>query len=469
MPRESEWLEFKRNDESPDRIGKNIAALANSAALLGKPSAFIVWGVDDSGHSIVGTTFRPRMAKKGNQELENWLVTQFKPAIDIQIHEGSVDGRAVVVFEIQPARSSPVRFRGIDYIRIGSYTKMLADHPAKEGRLWAVLNDAPFEAGVVVNGVPADDVLSLIDYPECFRLLERPLPENRAAILDTLASEGVIVPTPDGEYGITNGGAILFARSLDSFDRLRRKALRVVIYRGTDRVRAVKEQEGTKGYAVGFEGAVGYINDQLPQNEEIGQALRREVRMFPEIAIRELVANALIHQDFSVHGTGPIVELFSDRMEVSNPGIPLIETLRFIDEPPRSRNEKLARLMRRMNICEERGSGIDKVIVSVERFQLPAPDFRVAGQSTVSVLYGPREFGQMDRDERVRACYQHACLLHVSGKRMSNGTLRERLGIPDEKHYLASKVISDTIDAGLLRPSSPSQSKKYASYLPFWA
>ena len=73
--------------------------------------------------------------------------------------------------------------------------------------------------------------------------------------------------------------------------------------------------------------------------------------------------------------------------------------------------------MRRMNICEERGSGIDKVIFEVEVFQLPAPDFRVAGENTVAILYGPRKFSQMDRAQRVRACYQHACLLYVSGKR----------------------------------------------------
>lgn len=154
--------------------------------------------------------------------------------------------------------------------------------------------------------------------------------------------------------------------------------------------------------------------------------------MYPEIAIRELVANTLIHQDFNITGAGPKIEVFADRMEISNPGIPLIDTLRFIDEPPHSRNEALASLMRRMHICEERGSGIDKVIFYVEVFQLPAPDFRVSGNSTVAVFFAPpREFSQMDRQERIRACYQHACLQYVSGKRMANVSLRKRLGIKD--------------------------------------
>ena len=65
---------------------------------------------------------------------------------------------------------------------------------------------------------------------------------------------------------------------------------------------------------------VGYINGLLPTNEVIGQALRRTVPMFPELAVRELVANALIHQDFSVTGAGPMVEIFADRIEITNPG-----------------------------------------------------------------------------------------------------------------------------------------------------
>ena len=114
--------------------------------------------------------------------------------------------------------------------------------------------------------------------------------------------------------------------------------------------------------------------------------------MYPEIAVRELVANALIHQDFAISGTGPMVEIFPDRIEITNPGTPLIDTLRFIDEPPRSRNQALASLIRRVNICEERGSGVDKVVFQVELFQLPAPDFQVTATHTKAVLYASRSW-----------------------------------------------------------------------------
>ena len=187
--------------------------------------------------------------------------------------------------------------------------------------------------------------------------------------------------------------------------------------------------------------------------------------MYPEIAVRELVANSLIHQDFAVRGAGPMVEIFPDRMEITNPGAPLIDPLRFIDEPPRSRNETLAGLMRRMAICEERGSGIDKVITSIEAYQLPAPDFRIAGNNTIVILLGPRGFTEMGKEDRVRACYQHACLWFMSGKQMTNATLRARLNIEDKNYPLASRIIGDTVKAGLIK----AQETGTTSYVPFWA
>lgn len=470
LPKETEWVEFKLSKEDPDEIGGDLSALSNSAALLGKTRAFIIWGIKDETHEILGTEFKPRHAKIGNEELENWLIRSLSPRIDFRIHEAEIDGNQIVMFEVPAASNHPVRFKDQEYIRIGSYSKKLKDFPEKERSLWCAFQNSRFEEGIAKEKVTTDEVLSLIDHPMYFALMQQPTPDNKDLIIERLDSEKIIQPIEGGYFNITTAGAILFARDLSKFDRLSRKALRIIIYKGNDRTETVKEQTWNKGYAIGFDGALSYINDQLPQNEQIGQALRREVRMYPEIAIRELVANALIHQDFSITGAGPMVEIFSDRMEITNPGEPLISPLRFIDEPPRSRNEILASILRRMAICEERGSGIDKVIFHVEVYQLPAPDFRIAGASTISVLYGHRKLRQMNRDERIRACYQHACILYVSGKRMSNTSLRKRLGIGDRNYPLASKIIRDTIEARLIKSHNAGVgSKRDATYIPFWA
>lgn len=467
---ETECVEFKKNKADSQEIGENVSALANSATLLRKHCGYIVWGIEDVGHAIVGTNFKPRETKIGNEELENWILHNLEPKVDIKIYEGNIDGNHVVLFEVQAASNRPIRFKDAEFIRVGTYTKKLRDYPEKERKLWRIFDRVNFEDGIAKKDVSSDDVLALIDYPNYFGMLKDPLPDNRAAILQRLISDKIIVSAVGDRYDITNVGAILFAKNLNDFERLSRKALRIIIYRGTNRTETVKEFSVSKGYAIGFEEAIRYINDQLPQNEEIGEALREEVRMYPRIAIRELVANALIHQDFNITGSGPTVEMFTDRMEITNPGVPLINTLRFIDEPPRSRNERLAALMRRMTICEERGSGIDKVIFHIELFQLPAPDFRVSAESTIAVLYGPRKFVQMNREERIRACYQHACLQYVSGKLMTNASLRKRLGIKDSNYPSASKIIKDTFELKLIKPKleKTGAAKRDGSYVPFW-
>jgi ATP-dependent DNA helicase RecG len=207
----------------------------------------------------------------------------------------------------------------------------------------------------------------------------------------------------------------------------------------------------------------------LPANEEIGKVFRKEVRMYPEIAIRELVANALIHQDFCETGTGPLIEIFSDRIEFTSPGLPLITTTRFIDEF-QSRNEKLASFMRRIGICEEKGSGIDKVIFHVELYQLPAPEFLAMEKHTKVILYSFKELNKMDKNDKVRACYQHACLCYVSNLKMTNQSLRERFKIEEKNAAIASRIIRDALDSKIIKEDDPdSSSKKYAKYIPFWA
>ena len=192
--------------------------------------------------------------------------------------------------------------------------------------------------------------------------------------------------------------------------------------------------------------------------------------MYPEVAIRELVANALIHQDFFITGSGPMIEIFEDRMEVTNPGAPLVATDRFLDSPPRSRNETLASFMRRIGICEERGSGVDKVVFQTEVFQLPAPVFELAGEdSTRAVLFSPKPLTRMDPADRVRACYLHACLKWVNRDFMTNTSVRARFGIEDSNKAMASRYIREAIEAGAIRAYDEDAAPKLRKYVPFWA
>jgi len=471
LPDETEWVEFKVDNFNPHEIGEQVSALSNAAALHHKDRAFIVWGVEDKTHAIVGTSFHPRKEKIGNEELENWLCTLLKPQVQFTFREFECSSKPCVILEIEPASHRPIAFKGSEWIRVGSYKKRLDAHPEKEKVLWRLFAKESFESGIAAREVSADEVLSLIRYADYFRLSGKRLPENKSGILETLASEKLIGPVNGTErYNVTNLGIILFGEDIRRFDRLQRKSVRVVFYRGVNRVNTISEGDGILGYASGFSNLIAYILGKLPHSEEIREALRATVTLYPDIAIREIVANALIHQDFDATGTGPMVEVFSDRIEITNPGTPLIDVTRFLDLPPRSRNEWLAGLMRRLKICEERGSGIDKVLDSVEFHQLPPPDFTVAGTHTRVILYGPRPFSKMTKAERVRACYQHAGLQFVSNRQMTNASLRKRFSLTDEGYSVASRIIADAIREGLVRPYDPaSKSRRHARYLPYWA
>ncbi|GAA0258043.1 ATP-binding protein [Rhodanobacter caeni] len=469
LPAETEWAEFKHNNADPEEIGEYLSALSNAAALAGKTHGYLAWGVDDASHDLIGTSFDPTHAKVGNEELESWLLRQLAPKINFRFHQLQADAKPLVLLEIGAAFRHPVQFKGNEFIRVGSYKKRLKDFPEKERELWRVFDRTPFEREIAAESVSTHDVLTLLDYPAYFDLLALPLPEGRDGIAAALAADDMILRGKAGKWDITHLGAVLLARRLADFNTLKRKAVRVVQYKGEARVETLREQEGSKGYAIGFQGLIQYVTTLLPGNEVIGKALRKQVPMFPELAIRELFANALIHQDFHVSGTSPMVEIFGSRMEITNPGLPLIPSDRFLDSPPRSRNEALASFMRRVGICEERGSGVDKVVFESELYQLPAPLFEAGDTHTRAVLFAHRELKEMEKVDRVRACYLHACLRYVQMDQMTNTSLRARFGIDEKNSATASRLIREALEAGVIVPYDAKAGRKYMKYLPWWA
>lgn len=230
LPTETEWIEFKHNKAVPDDIGEYISALANSAAILGKPQGYLVWGIDDTTHEILGTTFDPSTSPVGNEELESWLLQRLSPKLK-----------------------------------------------------------------------------------------------------------------------------------------------------------------------------------------------------------------------------------------------PLVSVQRFLDTPPKSRNEALASLMRRFRICEERGSGIDKVVFQTELYQLPAPLFETGPGFTRTVLFAHQDMDAMSKEDRVRACYLHACLQYVQRQSMTNKSLRERFGLDESKGAQITRILNATQSAGLILKVSSSESRRDSSYIPFWS
>lgn len=466
QPHESEWVEFKQNFHSPEEIGERISALSNSACILNKEFGYLVFGIEDGTHNVVGTSFKAKSHKKGGEELEMWLVTRLKPRIDFQIYEFDYNDKHISIFIIPAAKTQPIEFIHKSYIRIGSYTKLLNEFPEKQAKIWRNTGK-PYELEIAKEGLSIPDVVRYLSTETYFDLMKIPYPSDQKGVIEKLIEDNIVVKI-HSKYAITNLGALLFAKELKDFETVERKSVRVIVYKGTNKVETIREQIGTKGYALGFAGMVNWINGQLPANEEIGKVLRTESRMYPEIAIRELVGNLLIHQDLNSKGF-PMIEIFTDRIEFTNPGEPIVNPDRFIDAY-NSRNDKLADLMRRMGFCEEKGSGMDKVFFYNELYQLPPINVIVVENKTRVTIYAYKSLNELDKKEKIRACYQHACLKYVSNDKMTNQSLRDRFKIEDQNAATASRIIKDALEEGVIKLEDPeSKSRKYAKYIPYWA
>lgn len=467
-PAETQWLEFKHNNCEPNMIGEDISALANSAVLADRDYAYMIWGVNDSTHQIIGTSVRLKQEKKGNQEIENWLRFLLSDNADFEFLETDIDGKHVEILKITKAIGRPVKFQKIDYIRSGTYTKKLSEFPALETRLWDKLRQEHFEDMYAKTNLTAQEIFQLLDCEAYFSMLNIVLPSSFDGYLHYLSEDSIIAKQDNGLYAITNLGAILFARKLSEFSRLGRKAMRIVSYDGVSRLTILKEETINEGYALCFENIVTLVNAILPSKEDIENARSVLNSVFPLPAIREAIANSMIHQDLYITGTGPVVEIFSNRVEVTNPGTPLIDIMRIVDNPPKSRNEKLASLMRRLKMCEELGRGWDRMVLSCEIQLLPAPRILIYQESTKVVLFSSLAFANISSENKVWSTYLHACLKYIEGDALTNTSLRERFGLKVTSSGQISRLIKDVMSKGLLKPLDPTTAPRYMRYIPKW-
>jgi len=466
-PGENDWLEFKQNNNNPEAIGKWISACANAAILASKERAFLVWGVEDATKKMVGTTVRLGQMKQGNENFANWISRKIDPKLMMELHDFELDGKQFSILAIEPTYDRPVRFGEEEYLRIGENIKELKDFPEHEKALWLATGRRRFEGAIALPHQTAEQVLEKLDIDAYYKLAHEEKPQRFDEIIRRLSLLGLLKEDMEGGYDITNLGAILFARDIGTFPSVATKSVRVIRYVGRDKRASSGEIEGKRGYAAGFAGLLGYVMKALPTEEIYKNGIRTTQSIYPETAIRELIANALTHQDFTISGASPVIELYSDRVEVTNPGNSLIEVDRMIDER-RSRNEKLAATMRSLGLCEERGGGLDKAIIEIELRNLPAPNFIASANSMRVVLFGPKTFGELSKEEKLRACFFHCVLCWIKNDYMSNTSLRDRFMLPQEDYQAVSAIISESVKKRRVTPADVNQGKRNAKYVPYW-
>lgn len=230
------------------------------------------------------------------------------------------------------------------------------------------------------------------------------------------------------------------------------------------------ESEFISGYVLAYEDIIQYILTVILQEEAIVDGVRKTVLSFPEIAIRELLANIIIHQALEQRGTDPMVEIFLDRIEFSNAGAPLVAIECIVDTVPVSRIENIAGFMHKCGICEEWGSGYDKVLDATSKNTMLAPKFENQNnQFTKVVLFAKIPFDLISKEDGIRTCYMQACLAYVNFGTITNADIRQVFGLEESDKVKSSRIIKDTLAAGLIKPVDPETAPRYMKYIPHWA
>lgn len=468
LTRESEWVEFKVGKFSAEAVGKYVSALANSAIFCGVDAGYLVWGVEDATHKIVGTDVRIDEEMVGSDTFLFWLSGRMSPRINIEHKSLEIEGKRIEILAVDPSYQQPVRFNHEAFVRVDTSIQPLRAHPERERAIWQATSRFAFEQTIAKSHCGIEFLYDEFDIEGLFSRLgiNRPSVANS---IEYLVQERLLRDNNQGGFDVTNLLVLTASKQMKNWDSLSRKPVRVVQYKDKSKLTSIADVQGGRGYGISFNAMLKYVMDRVSHREVMQHGQRVTVYDIPQIAVREIVANAIIHQDLTASGDGPVVEIYPDKIKVTNPGKPLIPTDRFIDSPSRSRNSAFGKLMRRLGLCEERGSGVDRALDAVEKAALPAPLFQEVADATVVTLFGPKQFADMTREDRIRACYQHSCLGFERNDFMSNSSLRNRFGLSDRQYSQVSLVIGEAREAGLVRPLDEDQAKRNARYVPYWA
>lgn len=461
-------LDWKEN-LSPNnaKLAQHISAFANLPG-----GGFVVFGIKNDTKEVVG--INEREATQIIDKLASICRDAVEPLVSIDYSIEQYKENEILIVYIKESAIKPVHLQGKtieeSFIRSGGTTRKASRQDV--GALMLNSKTPTWEELHASKLLTEIEVIGLLDFSKILELLNKPIPLDLKEIMKWLEDEKMLVNADGKGYYITNFGAITAAKDLKQFDGLVRKSVRLIKYEGKNKAGASKEFPGNKGYAIGFEALIEFIKGLLKDSEIIKNALRVNTSIYPEIALRELLANTLIHQDFTIRGTGPMIEIFDDRIVFTNPGklLPTKKIDRLIRTTPESRNEILAAAFRRYNICEERGSGFEKAVINIELFGLPPLKFEELENSFRVTMFAPKTFAEMTIEERIEAAYQHAVITYFSDGGFNNTSLRERFGMHDKQASQISLLIKEAIAANKIKPKEEGNvSKKFSKYIPYWA
>jgi len=468
LPAEIETVEFKHaeNDYSEQKLGEYFSALSNEANLHGNAEAWLVFGIDNDTHQVVGTNYKP--SRPSLDEMKKKIADQTTNRITFdEIYELERDGKRVIMFDIPAApQGMPIAYKGFYYGRDGESLVALNIVEIEKIRAQVVKKES-FETVIARDNLTATEVLELLDYDKMYEVLKKRTPREDNVILELMKEYGLIIQKGD-MYAITNMGALLFARKLRDFDSVAHRDIFLRRYEGVNNLILLEEKRSVAGYVIEFDAMVDWL--ELHSSKEKIVILREREVTYPKVAIREFLANMMVHQDFTIIGMPLTVEIYSNRIIFTNPGASLNDVNRLIDLPAHSRNEKLADTLIIFDMGERRGSGYDRAVAGIEAMQLPGYHTESGDKYTRVTMFPKKNVNDMSKQERIQTCYQHVCLLYENREQVNNTSVRERFGLDAHKTAMVSHILSDTMNAGLIKVEDPvSESRRYASYVPYYS
>jgi predicted HTH transcriptional regulator len=344
---ETEWLEFKSNYLSNEEIGKYISALSNGAVLRGKPFAYLIFGVDDKTHEVIGTSFDYRKAKQGNEDLENWLKHLVEPKLGFTFYEVKYSAlKKLVVLEIPAAYIRPTAFSGKEYIREGSHLKGLFNHPEIEQQLWFALNQVSYEQATS----PVQDLH--------FKMLAI-LANSRG--IDFSEEKFTTLRMLDANGKFNN-----LARLLSDENHL---IVKFAVYKDSHMDFRVKKEFSGSWIAM-LDQVLEYVNIYNDTSARVigNSATRTEIQSYPDPSLREIVVNAFSHLDLTFPSDIKI-EFYPDRVEIASPGSLYRTSMREVFSGRQSfRNPNLVYVLNQFHYIENYATGLKKTTAAYEEY-----------------------------------------------------------------------------------------------------
>ncbi len=387
LPAETEWVEFKHNNSNPEEIGEYISAISNGAALHGKRTGYVVWGIEDGTRSVVGTSFQPKTAKKGNEELENWLLRLLEPRIDFSIHEFEVDGKPIVLFAVQGANSRPVRFGGEEYIRVGSYKKKLKDYPEKERRLWQLLSNhnTDWSAQIVPSATIADLDRAALDFG---RAQYRQKNLQNAAEIDAWDDVTFLNKAKVLIGGKVTHTAIVLLGKPETAAYIAPAQARITWVLRDEKNEERDYAHFDPPFLLASDNVLNKIRNLTIRHLPSGTLFPQELSQYDPWVIRETLHNCIAHQDYNLRARINVVESPTSLL-FANAGsfIPgSVEEMIRSDAPPGIyRNPFLAQAMVSLNMIDTIGSGIKRMFRRQKERSFPMPDYDLSSDERVAV------------------------------------------------------------------------------------